>query len=82
MLKYDITEVEGVNPARGRIYIRQFGAFYSKSGKNCFHPKGQTRLVVPTEEVIAWATVHPQGEFGYSIYQNGIEALTGSKFSS
>lgn len=28
------------------------GATYYYSGKNCFHPKGQTRLVIPTEEVL------------------------------
>lgn len=65
MLVYKVTDVEGTNPQSGRTYIRQHGAFYMKSGKNCFHPKGQTSLVVPTPEVLRWAEEHPQGEFGY-----------------
>jgi hypothetical protein len=65
MLVYAVTEVEGLNPSRGRTYIKQHGAFYMKSGKNCFHPKGQTTLVVPTEEVLKWAAEHPRGEFDY-----------------
>lgn len=70
MLQYVLSEIEGRNPQRGRIYIRNSGAFYMRSGKNCFHPKGQTTLVVPTDEVLAWASVHPRGEFGYSIYRH------------
>ena len=29
------------------------GKTFFYSGKNCFHPKGQTRLVIPTDEVLA-----------------------------
>ncbi|MCV9964613.1 hypothetical protein OIU34_22235 [Pararhizobium sp. BT-229] len=65
MLVYAVTEVEGLNPRVGRVYIKQHGAFYMKSGKNCFHPKGQTTLVVPTEDVLKWAAEHPRGEFDY-----------------
>lgn len=68
MLRYVISEIEGGN--RGRVYVRNAGAFYMKHGKNCFHPKGQTTLVVPTDEVLAWAKEHPQGEFGYSVYRS------------
>ena len=39
-----------------------------KSGKNCWEPTGQTRLVVPTEEVLAWAAENPRGQMGVSIY--------------
>ena len=69
LLIYKLTEIEGINPSRGRVYVRQFGAFYSKHGKNCFHPKGQTSLVVPTAEVLSWAEQHPHGEFGYRCYR-------------
>ena len=69
MLIYKLTEIEGINRSRGRVYVRQFGAFYSKHGKNCFHPKGQTSLVVPTAEVLSWAEQHPHGEFGYSCHR-------------
>ena len=44
-------------------------AFHSKSGKNCYHPTGQTRLVVPTPEVLKWAEEHPRGAFGFTIYR-------------
>jgi environmental stress-induced protein Ves len=67
-LVYKVEEVEGVNPRSGRVYVSQYGAFYMKHGKNCFHPKGQTSLVVPTEEVLAWAKEHPDGEYLVSIY--------------
>lgn len=65
LLIYSVTEVENANPPRGRVYIKQFGAFYMKSGKNCFHPKGQTTLVAPTEDVLKWAAEHPRGAFDY-----------------
>lgn len=63
LVKYDVTEVEDTNPARGRTYIRGAGAFYMESGKNCFHPKGQTTLVVPTPQILAWADANPHGKF-------------------
>lgn len=62
LLEYVVAEIEGRNPKRGRVYIRGHGAFYMKSGKNCFHPTGQTTLVVPTEAVLTWAREHPRGE--------------------
>lgn len=65
LLQYKITEIERQNLAIGRVYVRDHGAFYTKHGKNCFHPTGQTRLVVPTESVRAFAAKHPNGEFGY-----------------
>ena len=39
---------------RGRVYLAASGSFYAGSGKNCFHPKGQRRLVVPTLAILAW----------------------------
>ena len=70
LLLYHVTAIDGSKPERGRVYIRNHGAFYSKHGKNCFHPTGQTTLVVPTEEVLAWADAHPRGEFGVSIHSD------------
>lgn len=69
-LQYHVTEVEGGNPRSGRIYIKGHGAFYAKSGKNCFHPTGQTSLVVPTAEVLAWAAAHPQGEYDIQCWKD------------
>ncbi|MRG54201.1 hypothetical protein GF108_01210 [Phyllobacterium sp. SYP-B3895] len=68
LLCYSVRKVEGLNPKLGRIYVEQDGAFYIKSGKNCFHPKGQTSLVVPTPDVLEWAEAHPRGELNVSIY--------------
>ena len=80
MLIYKVSEIEGINPSRGRVYVRQFGAFYSKHGKNCFHPKGQTSLVVPTAEVLSWTEQHPHGEFGYSCHRfEGYQSLFAGK---
>jgi len=70
LLQYRITEIEGQDPARGRVHVRGFGAFYQKHGRNCFHPKGQTTLVVPTEAVLNWAAEHPEGKFGVSRYRD------------
>lgn len=68
-LRYDLTVIDGRNARIGRVYIGNAGAFYMKSGANCFHPKGQTTLVVPTEEVRTWIELHPTGEFGISAYR-------------
>ena len=62
LLRYHLTFVE--NRRGARIHIHNFGDFYAKSGKNCFHPTGQTRLVVPTAEVLGWLAEHPFGESG------------------
>lgn len=69
LLRYVVTDVEGPNPKRGRIDIRGAGAFYMKSGANCFHPKGQTTLVMPTDVVLAWAAKRPNGELDVSIFR-------------
>jgi len=67
VLQYLIMEIEGRK--RGRVYVPNKGAFYVKSGCNCFQPKGQTRLVVPTEAVVAWAAEHPRCGFGIATYR-------------
>jgi hypothetical protein len=50
-----------VRMGRGRFEVAPLNSFtlssagntFYYSGKNCWHPKGQTRLVIPTPEVIA-----------------------------
>lgn len=63
-VKYSVSSIGAVPVRSGRVYVEGFGAFYRKNGKNCFHPTGQTRLVVPTEQVLSWAAAHPCGEGG------------------
>lgn len=68
-LRYDLTVIDERKPRFGRVYVTNGGAFYMKSGANCYHPKGQTTLVVPTKEVLAWIEAHPKGEFDISVYR-------------
>ena len=64
-LEYKIVEVTG-NKA-GRLYTDQSAgwgggaAWFMKSGKNCRHPTGQSTLVIPTDEVRAFAEKYPRG---------------------
>lgn len=61
-----------VRLARGRFEVEPgetyglgaSGNTFYYSGKNCWHPKGQTRLVIPTSEVIA--AYGPPGALGLS----------------
>lgn len=69
ILTYDLTTFTLRRTKTGRINVEGHGDFFMKSGKNCWEPTGQKRLVVPTEEVVAWAREHPRGEMGYSIYR-------------
>jgi hypothetical protein len=71
VLRYDLTEIDGTNPKLGRLYVRAHGAFYMKHGKNCWHPTGQTRLVVPNDAVVAWALEHPTGALGFVTFEEG-----------
>lgn len=48
-LRYEQTVITGMG--KGRVYT-DLGSFYY-SGKNCYHPKGQTRLVLATVETLA-----------------------------
>lgn len=68
ILIYEVTTFGLRRTRSGRINVGNSGDFYMKSGKNCFEPTGQTRLVVPTDAVIAWATEHSRGAVGYTIY--------------
>ncbi len=59
LLQYELAEVTGGK--RGRLYLDRAcwnggSAWYAKSGKNCRAPKGQAQLVIPTTEVLRWAT--------------------------
>lgn len=47
-LRYESAVITGLG--KGRVYT-DHGSFYF-SGKNCFHPKGQTRLVLATSETL------------------------------
>lgn len=71
ILEFKVDKIAEGSPNRGRIYLEQgdpYGgrAWYAKNGKSCFHPKGQSNLVVPTEEVMAWIKEHT-GVFGASV---------------
>jgi hypothetical protein len=64
-LEFKIVEVMGIAP--GRLYTNQSpgwgggAAWFLRSGKNCRHPTGQSKLVIPTDEVRAFAEKHPRG---------------------
>ncbi|PJR91721.1 hypothetical protein CN878_18950 [Ochrobactrum sp. 695/2009] len=68
ILTYQITTFGLRRTRSGRINVEGVGDFFMKSGKNCWEPTGQTRLVVPTDEVLAWAAENPRGQMGVSIY--------------
>ncbi|MBB3589925.1 hypothetical protein FHX08_000269 [Rhizobium sp. BK529] len=68
ILIYEVSRFDLRRSRSGRINVRSSGDFYMKSGKNCWESTGQTRLVVPTDEVLTWAKEHPRGEMGYTIY--------------
>ncbi|MCW2359824.1 MULTISPECIES: hypothetical protein [Bradyrhizobium] len=68
ILSYQVTTFGLRRTRSGRINVEGVGDFYMKSGKNCWEPTGQMRLVVPTEEVLAWAEENPRGQMDVSIY--------------
>lgn len=68
ILTYQVTTFVLRRTRSGRINVEGAGDFYMKSGKNCWEPTGQTRLVVPTDDVLAWAARNPRGQMGVSIY--------------
>ena len=70
-LRLILTTVDAVNPKQGRVYLKKPASwggttFYMKSGKNYGSPTGQSRLVIPTSEVRAFAEEHPHGRMGWS----------------
>lgn len=54
VLKYDFDRISGTKPRSGRVYLEHYGAFYTKSGKNCWAPAGQSNLVIPTLQILKW----------------------------
>lgn len=73
MTTYFVGKITGKNPRVGRVYVDcRHGcgsAFYMKHGRNCYHPKGQTNLIVPTPEVLSWAAEHPLGSFDFATFR-------------
>lgn len=70
-LWFVVTTITGTNPKAGRLYLADAPksghggrAFYAKSGKNCFSPKGQSSLVIPTEAVLEHAKRYPHQDLG------------------
>lgn len=59
MVQYRLTVIDGRRPEIGRVYLANEGAYYMKSGANCFEPKGQKELVMPTADVVTWIESKP-----------------------
>ena len=49
LYKYELITTEGLSKNKSRVYTKH-SSFY-KSGINCFHPTGQTVMLIPTEHV-------------------------------
>jgi len=56
-VSYTAARIIGVNARSGRVYTDRSGAgasqgtaFYMRSGRDCDQPKGQTWLIMPTDE--------------------------------
>jgi hypothetical protein len=76
-LEYQLTKVSETNPKRGRVYVEQDdawggSAYYAKNGKSCFHPTGQSNLVVPTPEVLQWIEENPRYTLDWNVEYNTI----------
>ncbi|WP_170416198.1 hypothetical protein [Ruegeria atlantica] len=68
LLDLKVTKVTGTKPSAGRLYTEHSGgwggtAWYAKSGKNCYAPKAQSNLVIPTREVLEYASSVKTPEF-------------------
>lgn len=73
ILVFHLAEVTGSNPRSGRLYTDKAGgwggsAWYMKSGKNCRHPSGQSRLFIPTPEVRSFLEKNPTGVLCYNTH--------------
>jgi hypothetical protein len=65
-LQFTVTTISDVNPKLSRVYVANgclIGgrAYWAKNGKSCWAATGQSRLVIPTDEVIDWANQNPGG---------------------
>lgn len=70
-LEIKITTVSEIKPEIGRVYLTDDvvwtgAAFCMKSGKSWYAPSGQSTLVIPTEEVQAWAKAYLRGTSDWS----------------
>jgi hypothetical protein len=70
-LKFILTTIDAVSPKQGRVYLKKPASrggttFYMKSGTNYGSPTGQSRLVIPTSVVRAFADEHPHGRIWWS----------------
>lgn len=73
ILSFKIAKVTGTKPSSGRLYTDSAGlsggtAWYMKHGKNAFHPTGQARLFIPTDEVRAFIGANPIGVMTYKTH--------------
>lgn len=76
ILEFVIVQIESVNPKSGRLYTNKPGklggaAWYMTSGKSCMHPKGQSRLFIPTDAIRDYVATHPAGTLSYAVYTPG-----------
>jgi hypothetical protein len=65
-LEIKITTVSNINPEAGSIHLNDDavwgGVAYSvESGKSYYASSGQSSLIVPNENVTAWAKANPRG---------------------
>lgn len=77
-LQYTLTEITDTNPKKGRVYVKDGdawggAAWYAKNSKSCYHPTGQSNLVVPTPEVLKWIEEHPPGKLGSIVLAHDVD---------
>jgi hypothetical protein len=68
ILQFIMTTIDGISADGRRVYLKtpaSWGgvAFQIKSGKNRQSPTGQSRLIISTPEVRAFAEEHPHGRW-------------------
>ena len=54
-VEYKLGEVEALTDNGRRVMVKGVGTFWRTKkaiGKNCFHPKGQLTMIMPTSSVI------------------------------
>ncbi len=73
VLEYKLDKISDINSRLGRVYLERGEsawagrAFYSKTGKSCHAPGGQTNLIVPTPQVLKWIEDHPMPVMTYDV---------------
>jgi len=63
LLHYRITVVTSASPGKGRLYTQHAaayggGAWYMKSGRNCYSPNGQSQLFIPSDAIRDYIAAH------------------------